>query len=34
MKSNEAISYKELPSKVSFGVRIDDGNKKLAEEVK
>jgi hypothetical protein len=34
VKSNEAISYAEIPSKFCSGVRIDDGNKKLAEEIK
>jgi hypothetical protein len=28
LKSNEAISYAEIPSKLSSGVRIEDGNKK------
>jgi hypothetical protein len=28
VKSNEALSYAEIPSKVCSGVRIDDGNKK------
>tara|TARA_B110000914_G_C15481596_1_gene455950 strand:+ start:93 stop:248 length:156 start_codon:yes stop_codon:yes gene_type:complete len=34
VKSNEAISYAEIPGKVFSGVRIDDGNKILAEEIK
>ena len=34
MKSNEALIYAEIPSKVCSGVRIDDGNKKLAEVLK
>ena len=33
MKSNESISYAEIPSKVCSGVSIDDGNKKLVEEI-
>jgi hypothetical protein len=34
VKSNEALSYAEISSKVISGVGIDDGNKKLAEEIK
>ena len=34
MKSNEAISYAEIYSKVFSGVKIYDVNKKLAEETK
>jgi hypothetical protein len=34
VKSNEALSYAETPSKVCSGVRIADCNKKLAEEIK
>jgi hypothetical protein len=34
VKLNEALSYAEIPSKVCSGVKIDDGNKKLAEEIK
>ena len=33
VKSDEALSYAEIPRKVCSGVRIDDGNKKLVEEV-
>jgi hypothetical protein len=33
VKSNEALSYAEISSKVCSGVRIDAGNKKLAEEI-
>jgi hypothetical protein len=34
VKSNEAISYAEISSKVCSGVLIDDGNKKMAKEIK
>ena len=34
MKLNEALSYAEIPSKVCSGVEVDDGNKKMAEEIK
>jgi hypothetical protein len=34
VKSNEALIYEETSSKVFSGVRSDDGNKKLAEEIK
>jgi hypothetical protein len=34
VKSDEALSYAEILRKVCSGVRIDDSNKKLAEEIK